>query len=91
MAKKKAAGGWEGKRVRVRNGVVSPEFPEISLAGWTGTVVEVTGKPPDVKCVVEWDGDTLGRMPSDYVARCEAQQLYYQLACLAESDLELQS
>ena len=27
-------------------------------------------------------------MFKDYVARCEAQQLYYQMACLTEADVE---
>lgn len=87
MAKKKAS-GMEGTRVRVRDGVASPEFPEISIAGWTGTVVEVSGKPPAAKLLVEWDGETLGNMPRDYIARCEAQQLFYQMACLGEADVE---
>jgi hypothetical protein len=87
MGKKKAS-GLEGARVRVRAGVMSPEFPDVTFAGWTGTVVEVTGKPPSAKVVIEWDGETLGRMPKDYVARCEAQQLYYQMACVGEADVE---
>ena len=33
-------------------------------------------------------GETLGRMPKEYVARCEAQQLYYQMACVGEGDVE---
>jgi len=87
MGKKKAS-GLEGSRVRVRDGVASPEFPDVSFAGWTGTVVEVTGKPPSAKVVIEWDGETLGNMPKDYVSRCEAQQLYYQMACVGEGDVE---
>lgn len=88
MAKKKVSGGLDGVRVRVRDGVSSPEFPEVSLAGWTGTVLETSGKPPEVKVILEWDADTLSSMPKDYVARCEAQQLYYQMACLGEADVE---
>lgn len=88
MAKKKASGGLEGTRIRVRPGVTSPEFPEVSLAGWTGTVIEATGKPPAVKVIIEWDATTLGQMPPDYVARCESQQLFYQMACLSDADVE---
>lgn len=88
MARKKASGGLEGSWIRVRVGVMSPEFSDVSFAGWTGTVVEVSGKPPATKVVIEWDGDTLGRMPPEYVARCEAQQLFYQMACLGEGDVE---
>ncbi|OYW13651.1 MAG: hypothetical protein B7Z55_16465 [Planctomycetales bacterium 12-60-4] len=90
MAKKKSAGGpAPGSRVRVRDGVQSPEFPAVSLAGWTGTIVETTGKPPALKIILEWDAETMARMPSEYVAQCEAQQLYYSMACLGEADLEM--
>ena len=88
MAKKKATGGLEGTRIRVRPGVTSPEFPDVALTGWTGTVIEATGKPPAVKVIIEWDATTLEQMPADYVARCENQQLFYQMACLNDADIE---
>ena len=90
MAKKKSAGGLdEGTRVRVKPNVASPEFPEVSLAGWTGAVMEVTGKPPAQKIIVEWDGATVAAMPPDYIARCESQMLYHAMACLGADDIEL--
>ncbi len=90
MAKKKSAGGLdEGTRVRVKPNVASPEFPEVSLAGWTGAVMEVTGKPPAQKIIVEWDGATVAAMPPDYIVRCEAQMLYHAMACLGADDIEL--
>ena len=88
MAKKKATGGLEGSRVRVKPGINSPEFPEISLAGWTGTVVEVSGKPPAHSVIVEWDATTLTSMPADYVAKCESQQLYHLMASLSGESIE---
>lgn len=89
MAKKKTVGRIaEGMRVRVREGVASPEFPEISIAGWTGSVCEVSGKASPTSCVLEWDADTLGRMPAEYVTRCEAGGLYHLMACLSEDALD---
>ena len=88
MAKKKATGGLEGARIRVKPGVNSSEFPEISLAGWTGTVVETSGKPPAQSVIIEWDAATLAAMPADYLAKCESQQLYHVMASLAASDVE---
>lgn len=88
MAKKKSANDATGRKVRVKADVTSPEFPEILLAGWTGTVVEVTGKPPAEKFVIEWDAETLARMPADYITRCEAQQLYHLMACLDADAVE---
>jgi hypothetical protein len=90
MAKKKATGGLgEGAKIRVKPGVVSPDFPDVSFAGWTGSVVEVSGKPPSEKFIVEWDAPTIAGMPADYVSRCEAQMLFHAMACLAAGDLEL--
>ena len=88
MAKKKATGGLEGSRVRVKPGVNSPEFPEISLVGWTGTVVETTGKPPVQKVIIEWDSATIEAMPSDYISKCESGQLYHIMASLGSEDIE---
>ena len=88
MAKKKASGGLEGTRIRVKAGVSSPEFPEISLAGWTGTVVETTGKPPEQKVIIEWDSATLAAMPPEYISKCESEQLYHMMASLGSDDVE---
>lgn len=90
MAKKKALAGFAtGTRVQVRQGVMSPEFPEISIGGWSGTVMEAAGKPPVMAYIIEWDQRTLDEMPPEYVQQCEAQQLYYRMAHLAESDVDL--
>ena len=89
MAKKKATGGLgEGTRIRVKVGVVSPDFPDVSFAGWTGSVAEVSGKPPAQKFIVAWDPSTVASMPADYVARCEAQMLYHAMACLGAEDFD---
>ena len=88
MAKKKASGGLEGSRIKVKPGVNSPEFPEISLAGWTGAVVETTGKPPEQKVIIEWDSATLAAMPKDYISKCESGQLYHMMASLGSEDIE---
>ena len=88
MAKKKASGGLDGSRIRVKEGVQSPEFPEISLAGWTGTVVETSGKPPEQKVIIEWDAATIAAMPKEYVSKCESEQLYYVMASLGSGDVE---
>lgn len=89
MAKKKTAGRIsEGAKVRVREGTVSPEFPEISIAGWTGTASEVTGKPPSISVVLEWDPETLAKMPPEYIAKCEKDGLYHLMACLGEDALD---
>ena len=89
MAKKQASGNPSpGTRVRVKPGVSVPEFPDVVCDGWTGTVVELVGKKADAKCVVEWDEETVQRMPRSYVDECEKQNLFYRMACLPGGDLE---
>ena len=88
MAKKKASDGLDGSRIRVKPGVNSPEFPEISLAGWTGTVIETSGKVPEQKVIIEWDAKTIDAMPKDYISKCESGQLYYAMASLKSDDVE---
>jgi hypothetical protein len=89
MAKKKATDGLAiGTRVRVKPGTSIPEFPDVECGGWTGTIVDSTGKKPNVKCVVEWDESTLSTVPEAYIHACEAQQLYHRMACLDLDVLE---
>ncbi|MBM4076074.1 MAG: hypothetical protein FJ267_10555 [Planctomycetes bacterium] len=92
MAKKKVSGGIDtGTRIRVKPEVKSNEFPEITIGGWTGTVMEISGKPPSQKFIIEWDDSTISGMPPDYVSRCESQQLYHAMACLGGDEIEVVS
>ena len=90
MAKKKAASNAvaAGTRVRVRAGVAAPEFPAVPCEGWTGRITESTGKKDDIRYVIEWDQETLQRMPPDYVQQCEQRQLFYRMACLRPDEIE---
>lgn len=78
----------KGVHVRVRGGVTAPEFPDIQISGWSGTVSDVSGRKDKRKVFIEWDGPTLEQMPGDYLAKCEERQLYHIMACLTENDLE---
>ena len=44
-----------GTKIRVKEGIASPEFPDFSYSGWVGSVVELTGKKSARKYVIEWD------------------------------------
>jgi hypothetical protein len=61
---------------------------DISFAGWTGKVVEVSGKKSPFKYFVEWDDSVVDSMPESYVKRCEDQQIYHKWACLTDTDFE---
>lgn len=74
--------------VRVRDGVLSPDFPEISFAGWTGTIVEVSKKKSGTTYILEWSDATLDSMPTEYVDPCEEDQLFHRMACLTADEIE---
>ena len=82
-------GKWTvGSRVRVKAGVTSPDFPEVSFAGWAATIVELSGKKPNQKFILEFDDSVVAAMPPDYLQRCEEQHLLYTMACLTGDELE---
>ena len=87
MAKKQSSRLKEGAAVRVRDGVQMPEYPDVEISGWTGTVVETRGRGADLKCFVEWDTATLQIIPASYREHCERQGLYHGMVCLAGSDV----
>lgn len=65
-----------------------PEFSELSIAGWTGEVVEATGSGDKLKYIVEWDAATLTKIPDAYKQQCESQNLCTEMACLGAADVE---
>jgi len=77
-----------GTTVRVKEGVVVPEYPEFSCAGWTGSVVELSGKKKNPKYIIEWDEKTLGEIPDEYREKCEEAGMYFRMACLMGNELE---
>ena len=77
-----------GSRVRVKEGVSSPDFPDVSFAGWIATIIELNGKKPNQKFILEFDDSVVAAMPPEYLVRCEEQRLLYTMACLADDQLE---
>lgn len=67
--------------MRVHDGVTMPEFVHVSIAGWTGTVVE-SGADEAPQLIVEWDADSLRKMPAEYQTHCDVEGLYPGMACL---------
>ena len=87
---KKSTAPKPGTMLRVKEGVASPDFPDILFEGWRCKVVEVSKKKSGTKYIVEWDEVTVGSMPAEYVQRCEEQQLFYQMAYLDPSEVEIE-
>jgi hypothetical protein len=59
-----------GDAVRVRPSARDPDFPDIPLGGWSGTVAAVDRKSAPMRFLVEWNQRTLGQMHPTYRTRC---------------------
>src|SRR5208337_2446588 len=76
-----------GNKVRVKYGVIDPDFPDIPLGGWSGTITEVDAKPP-VTFLIKWDRRTLEQIHPVYRKRCERDGLEMETMWLGEEDIE---
>lgn len=76
-----------GERVRVRNHVMDPDYPELPLGGWVGEVADVQRKTI-VSYLVRWSGDTLKSIHPVYRDRCQRDNLCVDQIWLLEADLE---
>ena len=77
-----------GTKVRVKYGVCDPDFPDIPLGGWAGTVKEVPGQGRDEYPHCLGPADPQGMHPI-YKKRCERDGLELESMWLGEEDLEL--
>ena len=72
-----------GDKVRVKYGVTVPDFEDIPLGGWTGTVTEVEQAGDPITYDIEWDTRTLAGMHPVYRKRCERDGLEFESMSLA--------
>jgi hypothetical protein len=77
-----------GAKVRVKYGVIDPDFPDIPLGGWTGTVTEVDQTGDEITYEINWDKRTLGAMHPIHRKRCERDGLELETTWLGEEDIE---
>lgn len=88
MAKRKASRSVNGTSIRVKDGVTMPEFSAVSIAGWTGTIVESgSGEAPQL--IIEWDAAAMTKLPAEYQVHCETQGLDAGMACLPLAQVEI--
>ncbi len=78
----------ENDRVTVKPGVFAPACPCVEMSGWTGRLVDSMPSDVGALCMVEWDSATIGRMPDDYRAWCDIEELGPELAMLLGHQLQ---
>jgi len=77
-----------GAPVRVKPGTTIPDFPDIPLGGWAGTIREVDQRSAPPTYLIEWDRHTLDHMHPVYRKRCERDGLEMESMWLGEDDIE---
>lgn len=77
-----------GTGVRVKTGVMDPDFPEMELGDWAGTVSQVeTGKTTNY--LIQWSPETLENAHPACRDHCQRQDMVSDKMWLLEEDLEL--
>jgi hypothetical protein len=74
--------------VRVKPGTTDPDFPDIPLGGWAGTIREVDQRSATPTYLIAWSKYTLDHMHPIYRKRCERDGLELASMWLGEDDIE---
>ena len=77
-----------GDKVRVKHGRDRPDFPDMPLGGWSGTVTEVEQADDQITYEIKWNKRTLDGMHPVYRKRCERDGLEMESMWLGEEDIE---
>jgi hypothetical protein len=77
-----------GHHVRVKPGTTDPDFPDIPLGGWAGTIRDVNQRSNPPTYLIEWNRHTLDHMHTVYRKRCERDGLELESMWLGENDIE---
>ena len=77
-----------GAKVRVKYGVTVPDFEDIPLGGWTGTIRGVEQTDDQVTYEITWDERTLAGMHPVYRKRCRRDDCDVETMWLGDDDLE---
>ncbi|MFO7883154.1 MAG: calcium-binding protein [Kosmotogaceae bacterium] len=57
-----------GDSVRVKSGIMDPEFEKYDMAGWQGRIVAIDTTEKEF-IEIAWDSITLGLIPAEYIER----------------------
>ena len=88
MSKTQSAANFSvGDAVRVKPGVTDPDFPDMPLGGWAGTISLVENSDPPAY-LVELNEQTIESIHPVYLKRCERDDFESDRVWMLEEDLE---
>jgi hypothetical protein len=77
-----------GAQVRMKHGTTDPDFADIPLDGWAGTIRDVDQRSDTPTYLIDWDRHTLDHMHPVYRKCCERDGLELESMWLGEKDIE---
>jgi len=77
-----------GDRVCVKQGINDPDYPDIPLGGWVGTIKEIDRGRGKCFYLIAWSQETLVNVHPVFRKRSERDGLDYEVMTLAEDDVE---
>ena len=72
----------------MKAGTPDPNFSDIPIGGWSGTITDVEERAGPASYLIEWDRRTLDAMHPVYRSRCERDGLELESMWLDENDIE---
>jgi hypothetical protein len=75
-----------GDTVVVKPGIMCPDYPSLSLAGWQGQLSELY--LDEGTLLIRWDSATLKAIPDDYITQSEIEGLDWEAMVLEVDEVE---
>lgn len=79
-----------GDIVKVKEGVMCPDFKDLNIAGWQGTVIDIDKDDKNnILIGISWDSTTLEDMPENFIENGEENGLDNDLMYLFYEEVEV--
>ena len=78
-----------GDIVKVREGIMCPDFKDFDIGGWQGEVIEISTDDDNVTIGILWDLTTSQNMPGSFIQQGEEEGLDNDLMYLFFEEVEL--
>jgi len=79
-----------GDIVKVKDGILAPDFKDLDIGGWKGKITEISvDDEENILVCIRWDDTTAENMPENFIEQGEEEGLDNDLMYLFYEDVEL--